>query len=148
MPSLDDVYQDKLLAYAGDIARHHRLANPDASATVVSRSCGSEVTVDLKIADGVITDYGQQVEACALGSASSSIFARIVVGKSLDDVRRVRERMRAMLKKGGPPPDGAWAELALLEPARVFASRHQSILLPFNATIKAGEKAAASPSAG
>ena len=48
--------------------------------------------------------------------------------------------MRDMLKKGGTSPDGEWSELALLEPARVFANRHQSILLPFNATIRAGEK--------
>jgi NifU-like protein involved in Fe-S cluster formation len=140
MSALDDVYQEKLLAYAGDIARNRRLADPDASAKVVSRSCGSEVTVDIKLEDGVITDYGQEVEACALGSASSSIFARIVIGKTLEEVRQVRDRMRDMLKKGGPPPDGDWAELALLEPARAFANRHQSILLPFNATIRAGEK--------
>ena len=140
MTALDDIYQEKLLAYAGDIARGNRLADPDASATVVSRSCGSEVTVDLKIRDGVITDYGQEVEACALGSASSSIFARVVIGKTLEEVRRIRARMRDMLKKGGPPPEGDWSEFALLAPARGFANRHQSILLPFNATIKAGEK--------
>ncbi len=140
MTALDDVYQERLLAFAGDIARNQRLADADASATVVSRSCGSEVTVDIKLRDGVITDYGQDVEACALGSASSSIFARIVVGKTLDEVRRVRDLMRDMLKKGGPPPQGDWADLALLEPARAFTNRHQSILLPFNATIRAAEK--------
>jgi NifU-like protein involved in Fe-S cluster formation len=142
MSAIDDIYQEKLLAHAGDIVRGERLINPDASATVVSRSCGSEVTVDLKMKNGVITDYGQEVEACALGSASSSIFARVVIGKTLDEVRQVRDRMRAMLKKDGPPPDGDWAELALLEPARVFANRHQSIMLPFNATVRAGEKLA------
>ena len=141
MTALDDIYQEKLLAHAGEITRGKRLEDPDASATVVSRSCGSEVTVDLKMNDGVITDYGQEVEACALGSASSSIFAKIVVGKTLDEIRRIRARMRDMLKKGGTSPDGEWSELALLEPARVFANRHQSILLPFNATIRAGEKA-------
>ena len=141
MTALDDIYQEKLLAYAGEIVRGERLDDPDASATVVSRSCGSEVTVDLKISDGVITDYGQKVEACALGSASSSIFASVVVGKTLDEVRRIRSRMRDMLKKNGPPPDDEWSELGLLEPAKVFANRHQSILLPFNATVRAGKKA-------
>ncbi|MDA1311372.1 MAG: iron-sulfur cluster assembly scaffold protein [Proteobacteria bacterium] len=140
MAALDDIYQEKLLAYAGEIARNERLSDPDASATVVSRSCGSEVTVDLKLRDGVITDFGQEVEACALGSASASIFARAVIGKTLAEIRQVRARMLEMLKKGGPPPDGDWAELALLEPARVFTNRHQSIMLPFNATIRAGEK--------
>ena len=140
MNASDDIYQEKLLAHAGVIVRGQRLTNPDISVTVVSRSCGSEVTVDLKMKNGVIADYGQQVDACALGSASSSIFGSVVIGKTLDEVRWVRDRMRAMLKKGGLPPDGDWAELALFEPANVFTNRHQSILLPFNATVRAGEK--------
>jgi NifU-like protein involved in Fe-S cluster formation len=140
MTAIDDIYQEKLLAYAGDIARIERLGDPDASATVVSRSCGSEVTVDLKMRDGVIADFGQKVEACALGSASASIFARVVIGKTLAEIRKVRVRMLEMLKNGGPSPDGDWSELALLEPARIFNNRHQSIMLPFNATIQAGEK--------
>ncbi|MBL6599102.1 MAG: iron-sulfur cluster assembly scaffold protein [Alphaproteobacteria bacterium] len=144
MTALDDVYQDQLLAYAGEIARNTRLADADTSAKVVSRSCGSEVTVDLTLRDGVITDYGQEVEACALGSASASIFGHVIIGKTVDEVRRVRDQMRAMLKKGGPPPEGDWSEFRLLEPARAFGNRHQSILLPFNATIRAAEKLAGS----
>jgi NifU-like protein involved in Fe-S cluster formation len=140
MTAIDDMYQEKLLAYAGDIARIERLCDPDASATVVSRSCGSQVTVDLKMRDGVITDFGQKVEACALGSASASIFARVVIGKTLAEIRKLRVRMLKMLKNGGPAPDGDWAELALLKPASIFNNRHQSIMLPFNATIRAGQK--------
>ena len=32
MTALDDIYQEKLLAYAGEIARGERLDDPDASA--------------------------------------------------------------------------------------------------------------------
>ena len=139
MGAIDEVYQNRLLANAGDITRNRRLVGPDASATVVSRSCGSALTADIKVRDGVITDYGQDVEACALGSASASIFAKVVVGKTLEEVKAVRKAVQRMLKKNGPPPNDEWAELALLEPARAFANRHQSILLPFNATVRALE---------
>ena len=142
MTALDDLYQDRLLAYAADIARTARLADPDATATVVSRSCGSAVTVDLRLEDGVIVDYGQTVDACALGSASASIFARTIIGKSVAEVSAVRKEMRAMLAGDGPPPGGDWSELGLLEPARAFANRHQSIMLPFNATMAAADQAA------
>ena len=139
MGSIDDIYQNRLLANAGDITRNRRLVDPDASATVVSRSCGSALTADIKVRDGVITDYGQDVEACALGSASASIFAKVVVGKTQEEVKAARVTMQGMLKKNGPPPNDEWGELALLEPARVFVNRHQSILLPFNATVRALE---------
>ena len=141
MTALDELYQDRLLALAADIARSDRLADPDATATVVSRSCGSTVTVDIDLEGDVIVDYGQTVDACALGSASSSIFARAVIGKSVTEVRRVRDAMRAMLAGTGPPPEGDWSDLSLLEPARVFANRHQSIMLPFDATVAAARLA-------
>ena len=139
MAVINEIYQDRLLAFAADIARNQRLVDPDVSATVVSRSCGSTLTADLKLTNDVITDFGQCVDACALGSASSSIFARAVIGKSIREIREVRIRMHDMLKNGGPPPDGDWSDLGLLEPAREFVNRHQSILLPFNATIRAAE---------
>ncbi|MGE5260344.1 MAG: iron-sulfur cluster assembly scaffold protein, partial [Actinomycetota bacterium] len=41
--------------------------------------------------------------------------------------------MRKMLKQGGPPPEGKWADLALLEPVRDYRARHASTLLVFDA---------------
>ncbi len=142
MPLLNHIYQEKLLAYAADIARDGRLKSPDASATVVSRSCGSRITVDLIMEGDVIIDFGQTVEACALGSASASIFGGIVLGKRLSDIRSVRNCMFSMLKQNGPSPDAEWAEMRLLEPARDFTNRHQSILLVFNAVLKAAKNLA------
>ena len=51
--------------------------------------------------------------------------------------RVVGRIMRAMLKEEGPPPDGRWADLALLEPVRPYKSRHASTLLIFEAIDKA-----------
>lgn len=140
MPAIDDVYQEALLAHAGDITRNQRLVDPDASAGAFSRACGSRITVDLKLRDGRIIDYGQEVDACALGSASASIFAKTVVGHTPDELRAARDAMQAMLKKGGPPPPDEWSEFKLLEPARDFSNRHGSMMLPFNATVKALDK--------
>jgi NifU-like protein involved in Fe-S cluster formation len=46
-----------------------------------------------------------------------------------------------MLKRDGPLPQGEWADLAVLEPARSHKSRHASILLPFKAVVKAVQEA-------
>jgi NifU-like protein involved in Fe-S cluster formation len=45
--------------------------------------------------------------------------------------------MRRMLKEGGSPPGGRFAELALLEPVRHYKARHGSVLLTFDAIEKA-----------
>lgn len=134
---LNDVYNAKILDLAGNIPRLGRLDRPDASATAHSKLCGSTVTVDVKMADGAVTDFAHDVKACALGQASSSIMARHVVGSSPDELRALRETVRKMLKENGAPPSGKWADIALLEPVRDYKARHASTLLTFDAVVKA-----------
>lgn len=141
---LDDIYNRRILELAADIPRLGRLPAPDASATAHSRLCGSTVTVDLCVADGVVTDFAHEVKACALGQASSSLMARHVVGSTVEELRSVREAVRGMLKENGPAPEGVWGDLAVLEPVRDFKARHASTLLTFDAVVNALDEAAKS----
>ena len=134
---LDDVYNERILEFAGNIPRLGRLDRPDATAKAHSRLCGSTVTVDLKLADGRVANFAHEVRACALGQASSSIMARTIVGSTPDELRGVREAMRRMLKENGPPPDGRWADLRFLEPVRDYKARHASTMLTFDAVAEA-----------
>ncbi|MCA3635465.1 MAG: iron-sulfur cluster assembly scaffold protein [Methylobacterium sp.] len=134
---LDDVYNRRILELAADIPRQGRLAHPDASATAHSRLCGSTVTVDLAMEGDVVTDFAQEVQACALGQASSSIMARNVVGSTAGELREMRDTLRRMLKENGAPPAGKWEDLRVLEPVRDFKARHASTMLAFDAVVDA-----------
>jgi NifU-like protein involved in Fe-S cluster formation len=134
---IDDVYNAKILGFAGNIGRIGRLEHPDASATAHSKLCGSTVTVDLAMKDGVVTDFAHDVKACALGQASSAIMAEHVVGASAEELRAVRETMRRMLKESGQPPEGRFADLRYLEPVRDYKARHASTMLTFDAVVDA-----------
>jgi NifU-like protein involved in Fe-S cluster formation len=134
---LNDVYNARILDLAGNIPRLGRLPAPDASATAHSKLCGSTVTVDLKMKDGEVADFAHDVKACALGQASSSIMARHVVGSKPDELRRLRDIVRKMLKENGPPPTGKWADIAVLEPVRDYKARHASTMLTFDAVVSA-----------
>lgn len=133
----DDLYNRRILELAADIPRIGRLEQPDATATAHSKMCGSTVTVDLTMQGDVVSDFAHDVKACALGQASSSVMARNIVGSSADELRQLRERMRAMLKENGPPPEGKWADLRVLEPVRDYKARHASTLLTFDAVVDA-----------
>src|SRR5260370_42429691 len=88
--------------------------------------------------DGAVaTDFAQDVKACALGQASSSIMARHVVGSTASELRDLRETVRKMLKENGSPPQGKWADIALLEPVRDYKARHASTMLTFAAVVDA-----------
>ena len=134
---LDDIYNKRILEFAGNIPRLGRLPQPDASATAHSRLCGSTVTVDLEMDGDVVTDFAHDVKACALGQASSSIMARNIVGAHAAELREVRETMRKMLKENGPPPSGRFADLQFLEPVRDYKARHASTMLTFDAVVDA-----------
>lgn len=134
---LNDIYNERILELAANMPRLGRLSSPDASATAHSKLCGSTVTVDLAVRDGVVTDFAHEVRACALGQASSSIMARNIVGANASDLRALREAMRKMLKDKGPPPGGAWSDCAVLEPVRDYKARHASTMLTFDAVVDA-----------
>jgi NifU-like protein involved in Fe-S cluster formation len=134
---LEHIYNKKILEFAADIPRLKRLERPGATAVAHSKLCGSKVTVDLAMDDGVVTDFGHDVKACALGQASSSIMARHVVGSSADELKSVRQQMYAMLKENGPAPEGKWKDLEVLLPVRDFKARHASTLLTFDAVVDA-----------
>src|ERR1043166_9411511 len=134
---LNEVYNKRIIELAGNIPRVGRLGAPDASATAHSKLCGSTVTVDLKMEGDQVTDFAHEVKACALGQASSSIMARHVIGAKADELRSLRETVRKMLKENGAPPDGKWADIAVLEPVRDYKARHASTLLTFDAVVDA-----------
>ncbi|MDO8979896.1 MAG: iron-sulfur cluster assembly scaffold protein [Afipia sp.] len=134
---LNDIYNKKIIELAGNIPHLGRLADPDASATAHSKLCGSTVKVDLKMQDGVVSDFAHDVKACALGQASSSIMARHVIGSNATELRELRETVRKMLKENGAPPDGKWADVAVLEPVREYKARHASTMLTFDAVVDA-----------
>lgn len=132
---MDDVYNSKILEFAGNIPRTGRLEAPDASAKAHSKLCGSTVVVDLKLDDGKVSDFAHDVKACALGQASSSVMARNIIGATPDELRAVRQAMVAMLKENGPPPTGRFEDLKYLEPVRDYRARHASTLLTFDAVV-------------
>ncbi len=136
---LNDIYNKRIIALAGNIPRLGRLPDPDASATAHSKLCGSTVKIDLKMDGDVVTDFAHDVKACALGQASSSIMAQHVVGSTADELRALRETVRRMLKENGAPPsaDSKWADIGYLEPVRDYKARHASTLLTFDAVVDA-----------
>jgi NifU-like protein involved in Fe-S cluster formation len=134
---INEVYNKRIIELAGNIPRLGRLPEAQASATAHSKLCGSTVTVDLKMEGDAVTDFAHEVKACALGQASSSIMARLVIGAKADELRNLRETVRKMLKENGAPPEGKWADIAVLEPVRDYKARHASTMLTFDAVVDA-----------
>lgn len=131
------LYSGRILELAADIPHLARLDAPDASVKKRSPLCGSTVTVDVVLADGRITAFGQEVKACALGQAAASVVGRQIIGRSRDEVETARDQLKAMLKSNGAVPDAPFDGLEVLSPAKDYKNRHASILLTLEATAEA-----------
>jgi NifU-like protein involved in Fe-S cluster formation len=138
---IDDLYSAKILRLAANMPRAGRLGAPDASSEKVSKLCGSRVTVDLTVEDGRVVDFAQDVQACALGQASAAVLGENVIGARVDEIESARDQLRAMLKAGGPAPEGRFVDLKVLEPVKDYPARHASTLLAFEAAAEAARAA-------
>lgn len=131
------LYSGRILELAASIPHQGRLAAPMGSAKKRSPLCGSTVIADVMVENGRVSQFAQDVKACALGQASASILGRVVLGQSGSELAAARDALRAMLKDDGPVPAAPFDGYEVLLPARAYKNRHASILLPLDAVCEA-----------
>ncbi len=144
---LDDLYSAKILKAAAGLPRTGRLAAPQGSSEKVSKLCGSRILVDVALTDGKVSDFAQEVKACALGQAAASVLGENIIGATPAEIEEARAALYEMLKAGGKPPAGRFADLAMLEPVKDYAPRHASTMLAFEAAADAVRQATTRTSA-
>jgi NifU-like protein involved in Fe-S cluster formation len=132
---MDDIYNSRILEFAGNIERLGVLPVHDAMAEKHSKLCGSKVRVYVRMDGGVVSDFSHEVKACALGQASSSIMARHVVGATPAEIRQARQDMLDMLKADGEGPSGRFSDMRFLKPVKDYKARHASTMLTFDAVV-------------
>ena len=136
------LYTREILRLAVSIPHQQRLANPDGSAELRSRTCGSKVAADVVLADnGALKNLGLAISACALGQASAAILGGQAIGKSVAEIEAARATLTAFLDGTAESP-GIWPHIDELAKARDHKGRHAAILLPYDALIAAFAAAA------
>jgi NifU-like protein involved in Fe-S cluster formation len=138
---IDDLYSRRILKLAAELPRSGRLAAPGGTAEKVSKLCGSRAIVDVVVEGGVVTDYAQDVQACALGQAVASIVGEYAVGATVAELEQARDAFRAMLRSGGPAPTGRFAELDVMAAVKDYPARHASSLVAIEAAAEAARTA-------
>ncbi|WP_336964917.1 iron-sulfur cluster assembly scaffold protein [Sphingobium aquiterrae] len=135
------LYNHDILRLAAGIPHHQRLEAPQATAERRSPTCGSRVTVDVRMdGEGRLADLGLEVRACALGQASASLMATHAIGRSALELARARDALADYLAGTADDLD-FWPGLAVIAPARAYPARHASIRLAFEAVAQAASEA-------
>lgn len=137
------LYTTEILRLAASIPHLGELDEAEGKAEVRSPTCGSTVSVGVKLdGDGRVVALGQQVQACAFGQASAALMGAHAIGVQVAEAGQALTEFSAWLKGSRGDP-GSWPGLGALEPARSRQARHGAMLLPFRALLAAIEDAQA-----
>lgn len=129
----DALYHEALLRLARAAVGAGRLPAPDATAERDNPLCGDDVTLDVSVREGRVAAVGHRVRGCVLCQASASILGAAAPGRTPAEIARARAELAAMLREGGGIPAAPWEGLAVFLPVRAVPSRHECVLLPFDA---------------
>lgn len=134
---IDELYSREILRRTTQLAHVGRLTHPQASADKVAKLCGSTVHVDLSLDGDVVSEFAQEIQACALGQAAAAILSQHVVGATVDEVFAARDGLRALLKGEAAMFPERFRDLEILKSVKDFPARHASTLLALEATSEA-----------
>lgn len=131
------LYQEAILARAKAAVGAGTLDHADARVTVDNPLCGDRITMEVRMADGTVQAIAYKVRGCVLCQAAASVIAQRAPGNTPAELASVQDDVRAMLQDGGMPPTGAWDDLSVFSPVAAHKSRHECVLLPFEALRRA-----------
>ena len=76
----------------------HDLPDADIVLDGVNPSCGDEISLKLKVENGVITDGAFVVDGCAISQASTDIMLGMIVGRKKEDALRYADLFMRMIR--------------------------------------------------
>ncbi len=96
-------YSDKVKEHYKNPKNVGSIENADAIGEAGALACGDKLKIYLKIDNGVITDAKFQTFGCGSAVASSSILTEMIIGKTLEEVRKITNKDIANELDGLPP---------------------------------------------
>lgn len=138
----DSMYSEAVKALARRAAACGALEAPDGAAAVSNLLCGDRVRVEIALRDGRVACAAHAVRGCIPCRAAAAALDAALPGLDAAALETAREALRAMLGGAAPAFAAPWTALAHFRPVAKHKSRHECVMLPFDAAAAAFADAA------
>jgi nitrogen fixation NifU-like protein len=98
---MDSMYQQIILDHYKNPQHRGLPENFDAEVHHVNPTCGDEVTLRVKVADGAIAELGWEGEGCSISQASTSVMSELVTGKPVEDAIALQQKFLELMQSRG-----------------------------------------------
>ncbi len=86
---LQQLYTDLILEYNKDKTNKRHMDAPTLSEHGHNPNCGDDITIEVKLKDGVIEDLAYTGSGCAISQASTAMMAELLQGRSVEEALRL-----------------------------------------------------------
>ncbi len=97
-------YSEKVIDHYRNPRNVGKIDNADAVGEAGSLACGDSLKIYLKIENNIVTDAKFQTFGCGSAVASSSILTEMIIGKTVEEVKKITNKDIAD-QLGGLPPE-------------------------------------------
>lgn len=84
-------YEEVILDHWKNPRNKGRLPIPDLVGVEVNPLCGDAVRLELKVADGKVADVRFEGQGCAISQASASLLTELIRGRTLEELRNMKD---------------------------------------------------------
>lgn len=141
---LRELYQEVIFDHNRHPRNFHAMPNASHCAQGYNPLCGDELTVYLRVQDGMVAQASFQGQGCAISTASASLMTEAVIGQPIAQVEALFRDFHAMLTEAHPEGRD-FGKLEVLNGVREFPARVKCATLAWhtlhNALTGAGEPA-------
>lgn len=140
---LRELYQEVIFDHNRNPRNFHALEDPVRCADGHNPLCGDQLTVYVRVQDGLVQEASFIGHGCAISTASASLMTEAVRGMKVEDVETLFGNIHAMLTEAHPDCD--LGKLEVLSGVREFPSRVKCATLAWhtlhNAIVQAQDTA-------
>jgi nitrogen fixation NifU-like protein len=98
---MDSMYREIIVDHYKHPQHRGLLDDFDAEIHHVNPTCGDEVTIRVRVADGTVKDVGWTGEGCSISQASTSVMSELVVGQPVDAALATQEKFLQLMQSQG-----------------------------------------------